>query len=121
MEYLIAALIGIVTGIVSGLFGVGGGLIMVPAMTLLLSPPIRDIKQAIGTSLAVIIPTAVIGTWKHHGNHNVDWRIAFALVPTAAVGAWIGAQLVSVINAEDLKRGFGGFLIVIGLKLAFFK
>ena len=61
MHYLIAGLIGIVTGIVSGLLGVGGGLIMVPAMTLLLSPPIRDIKQAIGTSLAVIIPTALIG------------------------------------------------------------
>jgi uncharacterized membrane protein YfcA len=51
----------------------------------------------------------------------VDWRIAVALVPTAAIGAWIGAHLVSMINAEDLKRGFGGFLILIGLKLAFFK
>jgi len=121
MDYLTAALIGIVTGIISGLFGVGGGLIMVPAMTLLLSPPIRDIKQAIGTSLAVIIPTALIGTWKHHGSQNVEWRIAAALVPTAAIGAWIGAHLVNVIHAEDLKRGFGGFLILIGLKLVFFK
>lgn len=121
MHYLIAGLIGIVTGMVSGLFGVGGGLIMVPAMTLLLSPPIRDIKQAIGTSLAVIIPTAVIGTWKHHGHENVEWRIVAALVPTAAIGAWIGAHLVTIINAEDLKRGFGGFLILIGIKLAFFK
>jgi uncharacterized protein len=121
MHYFVAGLIGMVTGIVSGLFGVGGGLIMVPAMTLLLSPPIRDIKQAIGTSLAVIIPTALIGTWKHHSNQNVDWRIAVALVPTAAIGAWIGAHLVTVIHAEDLKRGFGGFLILIGLKLVFFK
>ena len=121
MHYLVVGLIGIVTGIVSGLLGVGGGLIMVPAMTLLLSPPIRDIKQAIGTSLAVIIPTALIGVWKHHGNQNVDWRIAAALVPTAAIGAWIGAHLVTVIHADDLKRGFGGFLILIGLKLAFFK
>jgi uncharacterized membrane protein YfcA len=121
MHYLVVALIGIVTGIVSGLLGVGGGLIMVPAMTLLLSPPIRDIKQAIGTSLAVIIPTALIGVWKHNSNHNVDWRIAAALVPTAAIGAWIGAHLVSIIHADDLKRGFGGFLILLGLKLAFFK
>jgi uncharacterized membrane protein YfcA len=121
MHYLIAGLIGIVTGIVSGLLGVGGGLIMVPAMTLLLSPPIRDIKQAIGTSLAVIIPTAIIGAWKHHGNQNVDWRIAAALIPTAAIGAWIGAHLVNVIHADDLKRGFGGFLVLLGLKLLFFK
>ena len=121
MHYLIAGLIGIVTGIVSGLLGVGGGLIMVPAMTLLLSPPIRDIKQAIGTSLAVIIPTAIIGAWKHHGNQNVDWRIAAALIPTAAIGAWIGAHLVNMIPAADLKRGFGGFLVLLGLKLLFFK
>jgi uncharacterized membrane protein YfcA len=121
MHYLIAGLIGIVTGIVSGLLGVGGGLIMVPAMILLLSPPIRDIKQAIGTSLAVIIPTALIGVWRHHVNHNVDWRVAATLVPTAAVGAWIGAHLVTLIHADDLKRGFGGFLILLGVKLAFFK
>ena len=58
MHYLIAGIIGLFSGITSGLFGVGGGIIMVPAMVLLLSPPIRDIKQAVGTSLVVIIPTA---------------------------------------------------------------
>ena len=121
MHYLIAGLIGIVSGITSGLFGVGGGVVMVPAMMLLLAPPVRDIKQAIGTSLAVIIPTAIMGTWKHHGSNNVDWRIAAALVPTAVIGAWIGAHLVKVIHADDLKRAFGGFLVLVGLKLAFFK
>jgi uncharacterized protein len=121
MHYLIAGIIGLVSGITSGLLGVGGGLVMVPAMLLLLSPPIRDIKQAIGTSLAVIIPTAIMGTWKHHGHQNVDWRIAAALIPTAVAGSYIGVHLVKIIPAEDLKRGFGVFLVAIGLKLAFFK
>jgi uncharacterized protein len=121
MHYLIAGLIGIISGITSGLFGVGGGVVMVPAMMLLLAPPVRDIKQAIGTSLAVIIPTAIMGAWKHNGSNNVDWRIAAALAPTAIIGAWIGAHLVKVIHADDLKRAFGGFLVLVGLKLAFFK
>jgi uncharacterized membrane protein YfcA len=121
MIYLIAGIIGLVSGVTSGLFGVGGGVVMVPAMMLLLSPPVRDIKQAIGTSLAVIIPTAIMGTWKHHGNNNVEWRIALALIPTAIAGSYLGAHLVKIIHAEDLKRGFGGFLVLVGLKLVFFK
>ena len=121
MHYLFAGLIGLVGGITSGLFGVGGGVVMVPAMMLLLSPPIRDVKQAIGTSLAVIIPTAIMGAWKHHGSQNVEWRTAAALIPTAIVGSYIGAHLVKIIPADDLKRAFGGFLVLVGLKLVFFK
>ena len=94
---------------------------MVPAMMLLLSPPVRDVKQAIGTSLAVIIPTAIMGTWKHHGNLNVEWRVALALIPTAVIGALIGAHFVKIIPADDLKRAFGGFLVLVGIKLIFFK
>ena len=65
MNYYIAAIIGLVSGVTSGLFGVGGGIIMVPAMVYFLSPPVRDIKQAIGTSLVIIIPTAIMGSYKH--------------------------------------------------------
>jgi uncharacterized protein len=121
MHYLFAGLIGLVSGIISALFGVGGGLIMVPLMMLLLSPPIRDFKQAVGTSLAVIIPTALMGSWEHNKQHNIDWRTVLALAPTAVLGSFIGAQLVKLIPADDLKRWFGGFLVLVGLKLAFFK
>jgi uncharacterized protein len=121
MHYLIAGIIGLVGGTVSALFGVGGGVIMVPLMTLLLSPPIRDFKQAVGTSLAVIIPTALMGSWEHNKQQNIDWRTVVALAPTAVLGSFLGAQLVKIIHADDLKRGFGGFLILVGLKLAFFK
>ena len=63
MFYVYAGLIGLIGGVTSGLFGVGGGVVMVPAMMLLLN---LDIKPAIGTSLAVIVPTALMGTLKHH-------------------------------------------------------
>lgn len=94
---------------------------MVPLMTLLLAPPIRDFKQAVGTSLAVIIPTALMGTWQHHKQDNIEWRTFFALFPTAVMGSWLGAQLVRMIHADDLKRFFGGFLVLVGIKFMFFK
>jgi uncharacterized protein len=120
-QYIMAGLIGVLGGITSGLFGVGGGVIMVPAMMLLLSPPIRDIKQAIGTSLVVIVPTAIMGSFKHHQHGNVHWPTAVALVPTALAGSYFGAFLTRVITAEDLKRAFGIFLVLVGLRLIFFK
>jgi uncharacterized membrane protein YfcA len=121
MHYLLAGIVGLIGGITSGLFGVGGGVVMVPAMMLLLSPPIRDIKQAIGTSLLVIVPTALMGTWKHAQHGNVDWRMALALVPTAIVGGYLGAYFTTLIHADNLKKAFGGFLILVGAKLLFFK
>ena len=120
-QYIMAGLIGLLGGITSGLFGVGGGVIMVPAMLLVLSPPIRDIKQAIGTSLVVIVPTAIMGSFKHQTQGNVHWMTAALLVPTAIVGSYLGAFLTKIISAEDLKRAFGVFLVLVGCRLIFFK
>lgn len=117
MHYLIAGIIGLVSGVASGLFGVGGGIVMVPAMLLLLSPPIRDIKQAVGTSLVVIIPTALMGSFKHFQQGNVEWRTALALAPLAVAGSYLGAWLTTHIAADNLKRAFGGVLILVGAKL----
>jgi uncharacterized membrane protein YfcA len=117
MNYFLAALIGLASGITSGLFGVGGGIVMVPAMVFFLSPPIRDIKQAVGTSLVVIIPTALMGSYKHFTQHNVEWRTALSLAPLAIAGSYLGAWLTTQISAENLKRAFGGFIIVVGLRL----
>ena len=117
MHYLLAGLIGAISGLASGLFGVGGGIVMVPAMLWLL--PVRDIKQAIGTSLLVIIPTAVIGTLKHFQQGNVDWRLAAAIAPMALVGGYGGAWLTSVISTAGLKRGFGLVLVAVGFRLLF--
>ena len=113
MFFVYAALIGLVSGVTSGLFGVGGGVVMVPAMVFLLK---LDVKAAIGTSLAVIIPTALVGTFKHHDLGHVNWRVALALVPTALAGGYLGSWLTKSIPAADLKRVFGGFLVLVGLR-----
>ena len=114
MNPYILLLIGLFSGVVSGLLGVGGGIIMVPAMTLLAKVPV---KVAVGTSLAVIIPTAMVGTFKHHQQGNVDWRIAAYLGATAIIGGWIGSWLIAYISPETLKRSFGVVIILVGLRL----
>lgn len=114
MTYLYAALIGLVSGVTSGLFGVGGGIVMVPAMVLLLG---RDIKTAIGVSLAVIVPSACVGIFQHHRFGHVDWRLAASIIPLALVGSYWGAWLAKVLPAQTLARVFGGFLVVVGVYL----
>lgn len=118
MMYLYGALIGIVSGVASGLFGVGGGIVMVPAMVLLLK---LDIKTAVGTSLVVIIPTALTGALKHHDLGHVNWRMAAALIPTAMIGGFVGSWLTKPLPATDLKRAFGAFLILVGMRLLMFR
>lgn len=118
MQYLVAALIGLMGGVASGLLGVGGGIVMVPAMVLLLQ---MNIKTAIGTSLAVIIPTALTGAAKHWQLGNIEWRVAGSLVPMAIIGGFVGAALTKHLPAETLKKLFGGFMIAVGCRLLFLK
>lgn len=113
-----AALIGLGSGVASGLFGVGGGIVMVPAMVLLMK---LDMKVAVATSLVVIIPTSLAGSVLNHAFGRIDWRTALALVPLAIAGGLLGTWLKEHIPSLDLKRAFGGFLILIGLRLLFFK
>ena len=116
--YLLAVVIGLVSGVISGLFGVGGGIIMVPAMMFFLS---LDIKKAIGTSLAVMVLTAATGAWKHSQIGNIDWRVALCMIPTAILGGFAGSWLTQAITSANLKRAFGCLLILAGARLLMFK
>jgi uncharacterized membrane protein YfcA len=116
--YVIAAFIGLVAGVTSGLFGVGGGIVMVPAMFYLLKV---DIKTAIGTSLVVIIPTAIAGALKHNNLSHIDWRVAGSLTPLAVAGGFLGAYLAGQLDADVLKKLFGGLLVLAGIYTVCFK
>jgi uncharacterized membrane protein YfcA len=116
MQYLIAAIIGLVGGVASGLFGIGGGIVMVPAMVYFLG---TGIKTAVGTSLVVIIPTAITGSFKHQQLGNIDWRLALSLIPLAMAGSYLGAALTQSLPAATLKKMFGGVMVLAGLRLIF--
>ena len=114
MTYVIAAIIGLVSGVTSGLFGVGGGIIMVPAMVFFLH---MEIKRAIATSLGVIIPTALVGTWKNQTAGLVNWTLVLTLAPLAVLGAYWGARLMQWMPEAYLRRGFGVLLVLVGGRL----
>lgn len=106
--------IGLLAGTMGGLLGVGGGIVIVPLLIMLLG---LDAKVAIGTSLATIIPTAVMATWRHHHLQHVDWRLALTMTTGSVVGALLGASLTAYVSAESLKRGFAVFLIATAVKM----
>lgn len=108
--------IGLTGGVLGGLFGVGGGFILVPLLALY--TPL-DQRQAQATSLAAIIPTAVVGTlFYYFGSRQpqVDLRIALLLVVGSAVGAYLGARLLKRLPEHRLKQLFAVLLVLVGLK-----
>lgn len=116
MTYFWAALIGLISGICSGLFGVGGGIVMVPVMVLLLN---MDMKRAVGTSLAIIIPTAILGSVRHFKNGNLDFPLFLAIAPWALFSGYFGAWLTQHVSSGQLKRAFGVFLVLVGVYMVF--
>jgi uncharacterized membrane protein YfcA len=107
------------TGFASGLLGIGGGAVMVPVSYWLILamnvPPDIAIRIAFGTSLLVILPTAISGSWGHNKKKAVRWKTALILGSCALVGGLVGASLAAHLPGEILQRGFGGLVLVIAL------
>ena len=118
MLYLLLALIGLLGGLSSGLFGVGGGLIFGPLLILVrgMNPHI-----AIGTSIALVVPTAIMAATKHIHAGNVEWKIIPVILIFSMAGAWLGAYLSVHMEPQLLKRFYAVFLILIALRIFFAK
>lgn len=120
---LIFALTGIAAGLLAGLFGVGGGLIMVPALAFVL--PLQGVgpevvmQVAIGTSLAVISATSVSSMLAHHRREGVLWPVFLKLAPGLAAGAVAGAFVAHALPGLVLQRivGVGAILVAIQMFL----
>ena len=108
-------LLGGVAGFLAGLLGIGGGALLVPALVFLLSV---DQHTAQGVSLAVIVPTAIVGAATHYRHGNVLPRLAIGLGLAAIVGAVAGAWLSGLLDASLLRRAFGLLLLTMGLRMA---
>ena len=106
------AAIGLVAGLVSGLLGIGGGIIMVPAFTLWVGMPLR---RALGTSLLVIAVLVVPGTIVHAILGNIDWAIFVALTVGVIPGARLGAHIALGVRERTLRMAVGAFLLVVAL------
>jgi len=110
---VITLLAGTAAGILSGLLGVGGGLILIPIMIFLLG---MSQHAAQGISLLVIIPTAMAGIWQLHKAKLVNYNLALYLACGSIIGALISSSFVQYIPAERLKLIFGIFVIIMGIR-----
>jgi len=107
------------TGFVSGLLGIGGGAVMVPVSYWLIlgmnvSPDIA-MKTAIGTSLLVILPTVISGSWRHNKEKAVRWKTALVLGSFAFIGDLVGATLATDLSERTLRMIFGGLVLAVAI------
>jgi uncharacterized protein len=110
-------MIGLFSGIVSGVFGIGGGIIIVPALIYLAK---FSQHAAVGTSLAILLPP--VGLWavlEYYRHGNVDLKAALVVAIAFMAGGWIGAHLANHISGHLLKLLFGIFVVGIGGYLIF--
>lgn len=118
MQIAILVLIGLAAGISSGLFGIGGGVLIVPALVYLLD---FGVHRAIGTSLAVLLPPiGAAAVLAYYRAGQIDWRAAAILAVTVFIGAWLGARVANNLDQKMLKNLFGIFLMGLGCYTLFF-
>jgi uncharacterized membrane protein YfcA len=109
--------IGFSAGILSGLFGIGGGLVIVPALILLarLTP-----ITAIGTSLAaLLLPVGALGAWEYYKKGHLNVPAALFIALGLLFGAWLGARLAQHLSPVQLKRAFAVFLVLVAGRIWF--
>jgi uncharacterized membrane protein YfcA len=112
---ILAAVLGLVGGVLAGLFGVGGGILFVPALVLVLG---LTQVHAEATSLLAILPTVVAGAWQQHRYGNVDWRAALLVGLGSIAGVEGGVQLARALPEDILRRLFAVFMLVVAANLA---
>jgi uncharacterized membrane protein YfcA len=110
-----AICLGLAAGVLSGVFGVGGGILFVPTLLLLGLGQV----EAAATSLAAIVPTAATGALRQRAYGNLRARAALVVGVVSIVGAEIGVQVATHLSEDLIRRAFGVLLVVVAARLAF--
>lgn len=121
MELIIYLLIGAIAGFTAGLFGVGGGLIIVPILYVVFThlnyDPSVIMHMAVGTSLATIIVTSISSVSAHHKKGAVLWSVVRNLAPGLVVGAFLGAGIADLLSGQGLQLLIGFFALWVAFKM----
>lgn len=105
--------IGVLAGILSGLFGIGGGLVIIPSLIYFAG---YSQFQATGTSLAVLLPPiGVMATLEYYKRGYVDIKAALIIAVCLMLAAWVGAKMTRKLNEQYIRLAFGGLLSAVGL------
>jgi uncharacterized membrane protein YfcA len=115
-------LLGLLVGVVTGLLGAGGGFLIIPTLVLFMKLPM---KTAVGTSLLIIAINSLLGFLFSLKQFEYNWTILLVFTALATVGIFIGSKLSEKITGNSLKKGFGWFVLTMGIyiiiKELFFK
>lgn len=121
MTYLIYLGLGAVAGLLSGIFGIGGGLVIVPTLLFCFKflnfPPEIAIHMAIGTSLSIILVTASNSVYGHHKRGAVDWKVFKKIAISLIIGTVVGSSISSLLSADLLETIFSVYLVLVSLKM----
>jgi uncharacterized membrane protein YfcA len=111
-NYPLIILEGIVVGLLTGIVGAGGGFLIIPALVLLAKLPM---KKAVATSLLIIAFKSLIGFIGDVQNLEIDWPFLLIFTAISIGGIWLGVYLNKFIDGKKLKKGFGWFVLVMGI------
>jgi uncharacterized membrane protein YfcA len=115
---LLLVLVGIAAGMLSGLVGVGGGIIIVPALVLILG---FSQKMAMGTSLGILLlPVGILGVMQYYKQGYVDIKVVLIISAAFLFGSYYGSKFALSLPQDTIKKVFGVFMIIIAIKLLFF-
>ena len=115
---LLLLLVGLIAGILSGLVGVGGGIIMVPALVIFLG---FTQKQAQGTSLGImLLPVGILAVIQYYKQGYINFNSVFIISAAFVVGGFLGSKLALNISDEKMKKVFAIVLMLVSLKMLFF-
>ena len=112
---VIFVVIGLAAGVLSGLFGIGGGIVIVPALLFFAR---MQPSMATGTSLgALLLPVGALGAYEYWRNGDIDLRASLLLAVGLFFGAFVGAKLNQVLSPVQAKRAFAVFLVMVAVRL----
>jgi uncharacterized protein len=114
MEYVAAALFGLMGGVVGGLLGVGGGILFVPALAIFLD---ESQVRAEATSLLAIVPVALVGTWRQHRFGNLRLRDGVVLGALSPVGVALGVVIANAVSQRALELSFAALVLFVAAQL----
>lgn len=117
-DILILIIVGFTAGVLSSMVGIGGGIVIVPALVFIFG---LSQKVAQGTSLAMLLPPiGILGVLAYHKSGNIRWDYALVLILAFVVGSFFGGKWVQDLNTITVKRVFAIFMIIVAVKYLFF-
>ena len=107
--------IGLIAGVLAGMFGIGGGIVIVPLLMFVggMAP-----QKATGTSLAsLLLPVGILGAWEYYKDGRIDFTAAALVAVGLTIGALFGAKIAIAMSSRDLQRAFAVLLVVVAIRM----